>query len=93
MDRNETLRWITEAAAQVAAQQRLDGEVWADCYSDFGFGRLMSFGMKGGKVTEVHVEDERFARADPIFPLRLVLTAGQQTQAAWIREGRWDLAA
>ncbi len=67
MERNETLKWITAAAVQVAAKERLDGEVWADCDSDVGFGRLMSFGIKGGKVTEMHVEEDRLARADPSF--------------------------
>ena len=32
------------------------------------------FGIRGGKVTEMHVEEDRLARADPIFPLRIVLT-------------------
>lgn len=97
MDQNErdaaVVNWISTAAGEAIAKQRLSGEVWCDCYSDHGFGRLLSFGMKGGKVTELHLEGDRLAHANPVYPLRLVLTPeGQAALAVWLREQSWELA-
>ena len=93
IEQDALAKWASEAGAEVVAQERLEGEVWIDCYSDHGFGRLLSFGLRRGKVTELHLEAERLARANPIYPLRLVLTPeDQESRAAWLREQSWELA-
>ena len=89
---DEVREWIVTAGVEIARKVGLDGPLWVDCYSDTGFGRLMSFGLRAGKVTEEHVEPN-LAKADPVYPLRLVVTPeGQSSFAAWLRERSWDLA-
>jgi hypothetical protein len=93
IEQDALLKWVSEAGAEVIAQERLQGEVWVDCYSDHGFGRLLSFGLRHGKVSELHLEGDRLAHAKPVYPLRLVLTPeGQDARAGWLREQSWDLA-
>ena len=48
------------------AEQNCVGEVWVDCYSDFGFeGFCHSDCEPVGECTEMHVEQERSKRARP----------------------------
>ena len=92
-EQSEVVIWAQQASLEIAKKEaRLRGDVWVDGYSDYGFGRLFSFGVKSGQVSELHVEEERLARASPVFPIRLILRTDDTAVAVWLREQQWELA-